>query len=281
MTQKIDSLQNFIFEHAEIRGELVYLRDTYTTIIQQRDYPVAIQRLLGEALVACALMVGSIKFEGEIQLQFQGDKRLSLLLVQCDHQLRLRACATYQENLDESDYHNAFMHGSMLLQIKQNQQVEPYQSIVPIRSTSMSENLAHYFAQSEQIASYIFLAVNEHAAGGMMLQLMPTQNTQQREQFWEYAVVVGETLSQDELLTLDNQTILHRLYHETEIRLFDAKPVCFQCRCTTEKMQQALSVLGKEDLQKLLDEQKNIAVTCDFCNQTYHYDAIDLHHIWN
>ena len=275
--KKTDSLQTFIFEHAEIRGELVYLHDTYQTIMQQRAYPAPVQKLLGEALLACVLLTGSIKFEGEVQLQFQGDERLPLLVVQCDNNLNLRACAKYQEDLSEEDYQNAFLNGTMSLQIKSKEQYEPYQSIVPILSKSMSESLEHYFAQSEQISSSICLAVDAYSAAGMLLQLMPTQKAEEREQFWEYAVVVGETLSAVELLTLDNPTILHRLYHETEIRLFDAKPVKFQCRCTIEKMHQALQVLGKKDIQDLLNEQNTVEITCDFCNQSYEFDAIDLY----
>ena len=274
MSKKTDALQNFIFEHADIRGELVHLRDTYQTIIQQRTYPLAVQKLLGEALVSCVLLVGSIKFEGEIQLQFKGDERLPLIIVQCNHLLQIRACATYKELLSEDDYYNAFINGTMGLQIKQDQNI--YNSILPIRSTSMSDNLSHYFAQSEQISTHICLAVDEYAASGMMLQLLPTNDTQQREQFWEYAVAIGETLKPQELLTLDNETILHRLYHETEIRLFDERIVMFKCRCSFEKMQQALSVLGDQDLLALLEEHNKIEVKCDFCNHSYCFDEIDI-----
>ncbi|MBA2657506.1 MAG: Hsp33 family molecular chaperone HslO [Tatlockia sp.] len=274
--KETDSLQRFMFEHACIRGEIAHLKETYQTIMSQRPYPSMVRNLLGEALISCLLLVGSIKFEGELSLQFQGDKRLPLLLVQCDHQLNMRAYASFKEGLEVSDYAEAFLQGQMVLTINQYKQTQTYQSIVPIQSTSMSENLTHYFAQSEQVASQVWLAVDDSMAAGMLLQLMPGQDTAQREQFWEYAVVLGQTVSEEELLTLDNQTLLNRLYHETELSLFESRPICFKCRCNEAKMKNVLTILGEEEARKLLEEREKIDISCDFCNKHYSYDAIDV-----
>ncbi|KTD18093.1 Hsp33 family molecular chaperone HslO [Legionella jordanis] len=271
-----DSLQRFMFEHASIRGEIAHLQETYQTIMEQRSYPPMVKNLLGEALVSCLLLAGSIKFEGDLSLQFQGDKRLPLLLVQCDHNLHLRAFAKCEENLQDIDYAEAFLKGQMVLTINQYNQTSAYQSIVPIQSTSMGENLMTYFAQSEQIASRVWLAVNEGMAAGMLLQLMPGQDSLEREHFWEYAVQLGQTVSEQELLSLDNQTLLHRLYHETELRLFDSRSPSFQCRCTEEKMKQVLTILGEDEAKELLKERGEIEVTCDFCNKKYSFDPIDV-----
>ena len=273
---KNDTLQRFLFEHANIRGEIAHIDETYQTILHQHPYPPVVKKILGEALLSCLLLAGSIKFEGEISLQFHGDERLPLLLVQCDHQLQIRAFAKYKTDDPTIDFSKAFLDGKMVLMIQQYNQTNAYQSIVPIRSTSMSDNLTHYFAQSEQLATQVWLAVDDHQAAGMLLQLLPGQDTQQREQFWEYAVHLGQTISDHELLTLDNATILHRLYHETELRLYNARPVHFHCRCTHEKMKEVLTVLGQKDVQELLEEKGYVAVTCDFCNQTYSFDPIDI-----
>ncbi len=276
MNEELDSLQRFMFEHASIRGEIAHLSESYKTILNQRPYPPMVKRLLGEALVSCLLMAGSIKFEGDITLQFHGDERLPLLLVQCDHELHLRGVAKYQDDSHSIDYNAAFLKGSMSITINQPNQTVAYQSVVPISSLSMAENLMHYLVQSEQIASRVWLAVSDEKAAGMLLQLMPDQNTQQREQFWEYAVQIGLTIKEHELLTLDNPTILHRLYHETELRLYTARPVRFQCRCNDAKMKQALEVLGEADVKKLLQEKGVVEVGCDFCNRRYAFDAIDV-----
>lgn len=272
----IDSLQRFMFEHASIRGEIVHLENSYQTILNQHPYPPMVKYLLGEALMSCALLAGSIQFEGEIGLQFHGDKRLPMLLVQCDHHLNIRGFAKYEHNDETNAYADAFLHGKMTLNINQYNQTESYQSVVPLRSTSMAENLMHYFAQSEQIATRVWLATDERRAAGMLLQLMPTENTQEREQFWEYAVKLGDTIKEEELLNLDNETILHRLYHEAELRLYPARIIHFRCRCSIEKMKQVLAVLGEQDIQALIEEKGQVEINCDFCNEHYIFDPIDI-----
>ena len=274
--KEADSLQRFIFEHANIRGEIIHIEKTYQTIMSQRAYPPMVKKLLGEAIVSCLLLASSIKFEGSLNLQFQGDASISLLLVQCDHNLNIRACAKYLEDKDSQDYAGAFLKGQMMLSITQDAQTLSYQSMVPIEGTSMSDNLMQYFAQSEQVATRVWLAVDEDKAAGMLLQLMPEEDTQHREQFWEYAVQLGQTVTDEELLSLDNKTLLHRLYHETELRLFDSRSTQFLCRCNPEKMKQVLKVIGEEEAQNILKTQKQIAVTCDFCNQEYVLDSIDV-----
>jgi molecular chaperone Hsp33 len=235
-----------------------------------------VKSLLGEAIISCLLLASSIKFEGSLSLQFQGDKRLSLLLVQCDNNLNVRAFAQCAEKLDVTEYAQAFLQGRMVLTINQSNQTQKYQSMIPLHSTSMSENLMSYFAQSEQIATRVWLAVNDNKAAGMLLQLMPDQDSQQKEQFWEYAVQLGHTVSEDELLHLNNETLLYRLFNETDIRIFEPRPTHFKCRCTLEKMRQVITILGEKEAQDLINEQGSINVHCDFCNQTYHFDPIDV-----
>lgn len=272
----INSLQRFLFEHAAIRGELIHLDSVYQTIINQRPYPPKVKQLLGEAMMSCALLVGGIKFEGEVSLQFQGDERLPLLLIQCDHLLQMRGFATCAENLDDDAYAEAFLQGNLVVNLTPHQQTQTYQSVVPLSSTSMSDNLMHYFAQSEQLPSKVWFALNDQHAAGILLQLMPGQNSLQREHFWEYAVHIGATITAEELLNLDNPTLLHRLYHETELRLYPERPIQFKCRCSHEKMQQVIALLGEEEAQKLLKEKPQIDIHCEFCNLGYTFDAIDV-----
>lgn len=274
--QAPDGLQRFIFEKAEIRGEIARLEDTYQTIVAQRPYPEPLKLILGEALIACLLLVGSIKFEGELNLQFEGNDVLPMMIVQCDHLLNIRAFARYAEDKSAKDYQDALLNGKMMLMIKQNHQTESFQSHIPITSTSMSENIMHFFAMSEQVATQVHIAINQQRVVGFLLQLLPGGDTVQRELFWEYASTIGQTLTEDELLNLDNQTILHRLYHEADIRLLIEKEGRFQCRCSSDKMQKLIKMLGENDVHELLKESGYVEITCDFCNQHFVFDAIDV-----
>ncbi|KTC65701.1 heat shock protein 33, redox regulated chaperonin (plasmid) [Legionella adelaidensis] len=273
-----DTVQRFIFEHGSIRGEIAHLYETYKAIMKQHPYPEEVRSLLGEALISSVLIASSLKFEGEISIQFHGDKRLPLLLVQCDNDLHVRAFAKFEKKKGRKkiDYNKAFLEGKMVLTISQYASTQSYQSVVPIYSTSMAENLTNYFQQSEQIETRVWLATNKDRAAGMFLQLMPGLNTSEREEIWEYAVQLGQTITPDELLNLDNRTILHRLYHEAELRLFEERVVSFRCRCNPEKMKQVLTVLGEEDANALIAEKGEIEVNCDFCNRHYTFDAIDV-----
>lgn len=274
----INALQSFIFQHSQVCGQIVRLEHTVQTILNQHPYPPMLRNLLGEALASCLLLIGGLKFEGDMTLQFQGDKRLSLIVVQCDHQLNLRAYAKYENNVTTEEYAHAFLAGKMVLTINPYHHTEAYQSVVPIYSTAMNENLTHYFSQSEQLATRIWLATDESRVAGMMLQLMPgtEHDIQERENFWEYATHIGQTLTDTELLNLDNETLLHRLYHETELMLFDSRATRFRCRCSREKMQQVITVLGEQDAKKLVDEKGAVDVNCDFCNNKYTFDPIDV-----
>lgn len=280
MNADIHATQGFMFSKANIRGQIVHLEKTYQTIIEQHDYPSMVRYLLGEALVACLLISGSLKFEGDITLQFQGDTTLPLLLAQCDSQLNLRAYAKCSPDRTTEAYAQAFLQGTMALTMNPDHHTQAYQSIIPIYSTDMSENLNHYFVQSEQITTHIWCASDEKRVAAMMLQLMPTPDqamqTQERENFWQYATQMGETVSDLELLTLDNETLLYRLYNETEVVLFDSRPASFKCRCTRGKMLEVVKTLGKTDAHQLITEQGCIDVTCDFCNSRYSFDAIDV-----
>ncbi len=272
----MNSLQRFLFEHAAIRGEMIHLDSVYQTITQQRAYPPKIKQLLGEAMMSCALLVGGIKFEGEVSVQFQGDKRFPLMLIQCDHLLQMRGFANFSENLTDEAYTEAFMQGNLVINLTPHQQTQTYQSVVPLISTAMSDNLMHYFSQSEQLPSKVWFAINEQSAAGILLQLMPGQSSLQREHFWEYAVQIGATITAEELLTLDNATLLHRLYHETELRLYPERLIQFKCRCSHEKMQQVIGLLGEKEAQDLVQEKGQVDIRCEFCSLNYTFDAIDV-----
>ena len=270
-----DCIQSFMFTESPVRGHIVHLEKTLKTILNQQVYPRDVQRLLTETLIACVLLTKSIKFEGEITVQFQGDDRLPLLIAQCTHDLNIRGYAQFNHD-PNIDYHEAFIKGTMVVTIQHSQQAKAYQSVIPISSIHLADNLMQYFGQSEQIPSFVMFAHNAHLGAGIMLQQMPSEKSVEREQFWEYATHISHTLTANELLQLTNQTLLHRLFHETEIRLFDSKAVTFACRCNPLRMQRILSILGEKESLHLLHEQGHIGVTCEFCNQPYRFDAIDV-----
>jgi len=275
-----DCIQRFIFEHADIRGEIVRLNKSFETITKQHDYPKVIHQLLGEALTTSLLLTATIKFSGTLTLQFQTDseKPVKLLVARCDQDFNIRGLAQFNKALlkDKKTSAELLGDGQLVVTISQNNSVQPYQSIIALHHQGIAQSLENYFAQSEQLATRIWLASSEQSCAGILLQLLPEKTTRERELFWEHAVRIGETITSEELLTLSNETILHRLYHDQDIRLFDTQPLQFKCHCSKARMENAIQTLGEQEAKLMLTEKQYITVTCEFCNSYFNFDKVDV-----
>jgi len=257
-----DILQRFLFENAPVRGEIVRLEESYQTIMQQHQYPPVIQQILGEMLVAVGLLIASIKFKGRITVQFQGKNKMKLLLAQCNHQLHLRGLADWQGELTQDELMADLKQGT--LAITMDPEVDGgqrYQGIVAWQGHSLAHSLEDYFKRSEQVATRLWIAVNEKCAAGLLIQFMPHKSGQDE---WEHIEHLTATITSDELLNLDNTTLLHRLYAEEDVRLFSPKSVMFQCNCSLERSENALRLLGEEEVEQELQAKQAIVVKCEF-----------------
>lgn len=272
----MDSIQRFMFAEAPVRGEIVHLESSLHTIFLQHNYPEHIQNILGEALVCVVLMTNTIKFQGTLTLQFQSEGALKTVVAKCDHNHHIRGFVDWDRECSPEQVVEEFMSGSLVLTIAPEQQ-KPYQSIVPLQGKSIAAALEYYFAQTEQLATRLWCAVTNTQAAGMMLQLMPTEGSKDdelrlRENFWEHATKLGETITAAELLTCDNTTLLHRLYHQETIHLYDAEQVSFQCTCSQERMSNAVRMLGEEEAYAILSTNQIIEVKCEYCSNAFSFD---------
>lgn len=276
MFPEFDVIQRFLFDKTAVRGEIVRLKNSYQTIISQQNYPAAIQHWLGQALSASVLLSATIKYEGLLILQVQTEGPLKVLLAHSTNDFHIRGLAQWeQEKTMPESFAKAAGKGHLAITI-QPKTGQRYQGVVGLAETDLAAAVAKYFHQSEQLATYLLLAADDNAAGGLLLQNMPAPTDTVYDNFWEHAVKLAQTLTADELLNLPNQTILHRLYHEEDIVLFDAEPVSFRCTCSQLKSEQVLQTMTYEEVKELLQVHKNIVVTCEFCNHPYAFDAIDI-----
>lgn len=276
-----DTLQRFVFENADIRGEIAHLSASYETIMRQHNYPPVVRQLLGETLLAALLMTATIKFKGQLTVQFSGEGPVSLLVAKCDHHFRIRGLAQFDATALADDIDASFHSGRLVVTIQRDDKPQPYQSIIPLEGHSIAQGLEHYFSQSEQIPTRIWLSTDERSAAGMLIQLLPGKPNQEREDFWEYATKIGETITDSELLSLNNTTILHRLYHEEDLRLFDPQPVVFRCQCSHAGMREAIKLLGEAEANDMLLEKQVIQVTCEYCNRGYDFDRTAIEEIFS
>lgn len=278
-----DILQRFIFENAPVRGELVRLDESFQTIMQQHKYPAPLRNLLGETLVIANLLSAIIKFEGRLTVQFhgKGEGKLKLLLAQCNDEFHFRGLAQWKDTPDDSELIEALKHGTLNIMIDPlSSGKHRYQGIVDWQGNSLAESIEGYFQKSEQLPTRLWIAVNETKAVGLLLQIMPRETADQHHADWEHIVKLTETIKPEELLQLDNATILHRLYHQEEVRVFAPIGVDFRCTCSLAKSENALLLLGQEEAEKELHEKQKIVVTCEFCSKEYVFDRVDVANIF-
>lgn len=268
-----DRLYRFLIENSNVRGELVHLNATWQAVLERADYPDNVKAVLGEALAACALLAATIKFDGSLILQIRGDGPLHLLVAQTTAEGSMRAIARWNDEVPEQGLHNIFGQGQMVITIEPTDS-DPYQGIIALEGEHLKDALEAYFVQSEQLNTRLWLAADTHNCGGFLLQELPSNNND--EFSWEHFNVLADTLQQKEILQLPAHDILHRLFHEEDIRLFDPEPMCFRCTCSKDRISSMLLSLGSDEVHDILEEQGKIQVDCEFCNARYEFDTIDI-----
>lgn len=270
-----DQFQRFIFEHSQVRGAWVQLTDSYLDVVGQADYPEAVKKLLGQSIAASVLMSGTLKFEGTLSLQAKGEGPLRILMAECSHDRFVRGLAQCEETTSPTDSLDQLLgKGQMAITITPDQG-QRYQGVVPREHESLAECLEDYFVRSEQIATSLILFSDDTRSAGLMLQRLPG-DTQPDEDLWQRVNHLANTLKPEELLSLDSETLLHRLFHEEEVRVFNADPVAFRCSCSRERTLAALKSIGPEECYSILDERADIEMDCQFCHARYRYDRNDI-----
>lgn len=276
-----DFTQRFLFDDADVRGELVNLGESYQHVLAKHPYPQPVAQLLGEMLAAAALLVGTLKFDGLLILQVRSSGAVPLLMIECSSEREVRGIARYHaEQIGADAGLRELMPDGVLALTVDPKQGQRYQGIVDLDGETLADCLSNYFATSEQLSTRFWLHADGQRARGLLLQQLPVDrlpDADERAASWEHLLTLANTLTGEELLGLDNETVLHRLYHEEAVRLFEPQGLCFRCSCSRERSARALISLGEPDAQALLNEHGGqVVIDCQFCNQRYAFDAADV-----
>ncbi|MGC3818728.1 Hsp33 family molecular chaperone HslO [Acinetobacter sp. ANC 4216] len=274
--------QRFYIENCPIRGEVVHLESVLQTILAQRDYPQAIQILLGEMLSATALLASTLKIKGRISLQIQAAGTFKWAMAECNHLGQLRASADYEEDPrffqaeNSSTVFNALVNPVLFINIEP-EFGERYQGIIALEHDTLAGCLMQYYDLSAQIPTKIVLASTAERSGGLLIQLLPrnSEEEQQRvdEDLWPRLTMLTETLKAEELTDLEPTEILYRLYNEEDVRLPEAERLSFGCTCSKERCANALIQIGVEAVRETLEFQNPITMDCQFCSTRYTFTA--------
>lgn len=273
-----DSLHRFLFPDANVRGEVVHLDATWRTVLERHEYPAPVRRLLGEAMAAAALLAATIKLDGSMILQIQGDGPLHLLVVQCTSQRTLRGLARWKGAVPDAALPQMVGNGRLTITIDPGLGRERYQGIVELGQGTLAQVLEEYFSRSEQLATRLWLTANASRAAGLLLQRLPGES--EDEDGWDRVEHLGATITEGELLDLSARDVIHRLFHEEDVRLFDPELVGFHCGCSRERIETVLRGLGHAEVQDILRQEGRITVDCEFCNQRYEFDAVDAEQLF-
>lgn len=279
-----DTLHRFLIESANVRGEWVHLDDTWQSLLDCADYPTPIKQVLGEALAATLLLSATLKYQGSMSLQINGTGTVNLLLIQATSDGTVRGLARWNREPEGDDLAALFADANLVITVEPNDGKERYQGIVALQTESLAASLMEYFQQSEQLATQLWLAAGEHSVAGLLLQRLPNrqgQDEDNNQEGWQRSIQLTNTVTTDELLTLEAQTLLHRLFHEEDVRLFEPTTQRFECSCSRDKVEAMVLSLGEQEADILLQQQGKIAINCEFCNRHYRLDAVDVQHLFS
>ena len=287
-----DRLLKFAFTGARVRGELVQLGSAWREMTAHRRYPAAVMQVLGEMVAAAALLATNIKFNGALVMQVYGDGPLQLLVVECQSDLALRATAKVRDEPIADDISlrellNRDGRGRFSITLDPKDPLpgqQPYQGIVALEGDSVSEVLQTYMRQSEQLETRLWLASDDTAAAGLLLQRLPgeggTQTALRNDTAWDHLVALAQTVTSEELLKLPPDDVTHRLFWQEALEHYTPLAPRFQCTCSRERIAKMLISLGQEEVDSIINEQGSVSVTCEFCGRKYSFDPVDTAHLF-
>jgi molecular chaperone Hsp33 len=283
----MDRLRRFLFEDAPVRGHWVRLAGSWIEAREYQQLPQPAMALLGESLAAVALLSASLKFSGTLTLQLAGSQGgVSMMVTQATSPPGTRALRGIAHLADDQDaagaaFEDLVRGGRLVVSVEQGSGAQPWQGIVPLEGASLAACLERYFETSEQLPTALVLAADAGAAAGLLLQKLPSPGGQgeaagaDSQDIWEEVVALLGTLGGDELLATEPAELLQRLFGTRDLRLFEAEPIRFACRCGRERVAQMLKGLGQTEVDSVIAEQGAVTVTCELCRKPYRFDAVD------
>lgn len=271
-------LNRYLFEDLSVRGELVQLDEAYQRIISSKEYPAALQKLLGELLVSTTLLTATLKFEGSITIQLQGDGPVSLAVINGDHDQKIRGVARWEGDIaEDASLHDMMGKGYLVITIEPKKG-ERYQGVVGLEGETLADVIEGYFANSEQLKTRLWIRTGEHEgkkhAAGMMIQVMPDGTGTPVD--FEHLEQLTATVKNEELFTLPANELLYRLYNQDSVRLYEPQPVEFHCGCSRERSGAAIITVDKTEIYDILAEEGSISLHCDYCGTSYTFDESEI-----
>ena len=267
-----DSIIPFAFEALPVRGALIQMSNAWRRMQRDHDYSALITETLGQAAAATGLIAQSLKFDGAITLQIQGSGDLQMLVMQCTSELRMRGMASVAKRNPSASFADLTADAHCAITVDAGER--PYQGIVAIEEESLSASLEHYFERSVQVPSHLALVANEAVAGGVLLQQMPGEGLDEDD--WNRLHFLVQTLTTRDFDRDAGLGLIGKLFAEDDVRVHGKRAVTFECRCSNQKVEEVLKMLGESESREALDANGEIEVVCEYCGQKRRFDSVDV-----
>ncbi|OED42194.1 hypothetical protein AB833_07790 [Chromatiales bacterium (ex Bugula neritina AB1)] len=279
-----DSRYRFLLEKANVRVIIVQLDETWKEVLRRAEYPRNVQRVLSHAMVAVPLLASTIKFDGRLTLQARGSGPVKLLVVQAHADGGQRGLAQWVGEPPEKPLQAVLGDATLTLQIESGKRGEVYQGVVEAKGDSLQDAIDHYFENSEQLPTRLWLHYNGDQAAGLLLQQLPLEpsaaDSRDREDDWRKVSLMAATVNSEELLTSDVTTLLPRVFSDDDVRLLEVEPLRFACGCSRERTSALIQGLGYDEAKDILQQEGQIEIICEFCNSKNVFDSIDVETIF-
>ncbi|WP_150047658.1 MULTISPECIES: Hsp33 family molecular chaperone HslO [Methylomonas] len=273
-----DCLLRFLFENLGVRGEWVRLQQSWQQAKQHQCLAgPLVESQLGQALAAVTLLSATIKYKGTMILQVQGSGEVRAIVAQATHDRTVRGLVRSAETVQGTSLAGMMGENARLVLTIESEQGEPYQGIVGVQEESLAAVLRSYFTQSEQLRTRLWLFADQHSAVGLLLQELPDEKSTDED--WQRIEILADTVTAEEMFNLDCEPLLHRLFHQEQVRIYAPEPVMFRCGCSRVKIGSTLYALGRPELEAILHDHGNIEVDCQFCGSQYRFDNIDIENL--
>jgi len=265
-------VRGFLFEQLDIRGAWVQLGPAWREMIAGRDYPEPVVELLGQLAAVATLITANLKQAGRLTFQLRGEGAVSLLVMDCDEQLRLRGMARSAPEVPAGSLPALLGDGALTLTLDTAGMRQPYQSHVPLQGDNVAAVFEHYLTQSEQTPTRLWLAASHESAAGLFLQALPGADERDADG-WNRVQILAGTVRAEELLGLGSIKLIERLFPEEDVRVYDPRPVIYHCPYDPAKIYSMLRSVGRTACESILAEHGEIRVHDDVCNHEYVLDA--------
>lgn len=270
----------FVFESLPVRGAIVQLEGSWRRMQEDHDYAKPVSDILGHAAAATALVAQSLKFDGSVTLQVSSEGPLGMLVMQATDELDIRGMATSHDIEDGAEFADLVKGAHCAVTVDAGAMERPYQGIVEISPVSLAASLENYFELSVQVPSHLALQSDQSKCGGILLQQMPGEKPA-TEDDWRRLGLLIATLRSVDLIDGATPELLHKIFAEDDVRMFQSRTVRFHCRCTSSKVEEALRMLGEAETRDVLKEQGEVVVKCEYCGKVRAYDPVDVSRVFS